>query len=104
MFKRKVPTRRPPAAGVSHLFHGVTITAPDGSACSCAAALDGHRFLSDEAPLLPLPDCTNPAACRCVYRHLDDRRTELRRDADCGLPPRPAAIERRASQARRITD
>lgn len=102
MVKRK-PPKRPPAAGVKQLFHGVAIKSLYGRSCAAAVALDGLRFLSDEAPTLPLPNCDMPDTCKCVYEHFSDRRTTLRRDVDAGLPPAYRAVDRRQSR-RRITD
>ncbi len=42
--------------------------------CPAAEALKGMRFLPEEAPPLPLPDCTW-ARCTCRYTHHVDRRT-----------------------------
>jgi hypothetical protein len=67
-------------------------------------AMEGQRFLSDEAPVLPLAGCETPQACRCIYEHFTDRRTVLRRDVDSGLPARPHPTDRRKHKARRITD
>jgi hypothetical protein len=50
-------------------------------ACAAAKELCGTRYLAVEAPLLPLPECDRIAECACHYRHLADRRVELRRQA-----------------------
>jgi hypothetical protein len=42
--------------------------------CPAAEALKGQRFLPEEAPPLPLPDC-KWARCTCQYAHHVDRRT-----------------------------
>ncbi|MEZ5557546.1 MAG: hypothetical protein R3E86_03265 [Pseudomonadales bacterium] len=104
--------RKRKASGGSHkfpthtvrLFHAVTIQADPAKACDSALALAGKRFLSDDAPLLPLPDCTCALSCRCRYKHLSDRRTEPRRESDVGMPVRTVADERRGGPGRRITD
>jgi hypothetical protein len=61
-------------------YHGVEIKAC-GPACDAVKRLSGKRFLADEAPLIPLSDCTlKSAGCdRCVYVHFDDRRAHRRR-------------------------
>jgi hypothetical protein len=41
--------------------------------CTDVQALVGQRFLSSEAPPLPLESCTSEK-CRCVYMHHIDRR------------------------------
>ena len=70
--------KRPPAT-----WHAVSIVA--GPRC-CAAAreLDGQRFLSKEAPPLPLPDCKR-TDCSCHYQHHDDRRKGPRRARELGV-------------------
>lgn len=85
-------------------FHAVSIHGP-GSACTAAKELRETRFLSDDAPDLPLPTCSNRSACRCRYRHFDDRRIDFRRDVDFGLPSRiPPGDERRQVRGRRVSD
>jgi hypothetical protein len=42
--------------------------------CPAAEALRGQRFLPEEAPPLPLPQCTW-ARCNCKYSHHVDRRS-----------------------------
>ena len=70
---RKVPNR----------FHAVTI-APGERACAEAHALRGKRFLSREAPALPLKNCGS-AKCECRYEHHGDRRKGKRRAHDLGV-------------------
>ena len=103
-FPRKAAPRRPAVAAVRHLFHGVGIKPKPGCACLAVQAMEGQRFLSDEAPVLPLASCETPQQCRCVYEHFTDRRTVLRRDTDSGLPARSHPTDRRRQKARRITD
>ena len=84
-------------------WHAVTIAAP-ASACGAAQACKGKRFLSRDAPRLPLAECDS-TRCDCVYRHYDDRRGALRREDEKVAPP--AAREttnRRVSRGRRATD
>lgn len=41
----------------------------DPEGCAACRALDPELiYLPDEAPHLPLPDCTKGLDCRCVYR------------------------------------
>ena len=85
-------------------FHCVSVAA-GSPACPAAHALEGRRFLPEEAPKLPLPDC-NQAECDCAYRHHGDRRDGPRRDDDMGLPGlgfRPKE-ERRHAEGRRRDD
>ncbi len=53
-------------------YHAVSISL-EQSACDAAKAMTGRRFLSDAAPLLPLPDC-DVLECRCIFTHHEDRR------------------------------
>ena len=58
-------------------YRAVSIHHP-ASCCRSAAALDGKRFLSNNAPKLPLANCTSPGLCQCEYRTLTDRREDFR--------------------------
>ena len=53
-------------------YHAVSIRF-DAGACAAAQALDGQRFLSAEAPRLPLNECNAPD-CSCRFVHHADRR------------------------------
>src|SRR6202049_1896003 len=52
-------------------WHAVSVAAGP-VACPAAEGLRHKRFLSDEAPLLPLPECSSPWRCKCIYRHFSD--------------------------------
>ena len=58
-------------------YRAVSIHHP-ASCCRSAAALDGKRFLSNNAPKLPLKNCTSPGLCQCEYRPLSDRREDFK--------------------------
>lgn len=60
---RKAITRR---------FHGISIREGLHS-CAAAQALREQRFLSEEAPALPLAGC-DQETCQCAYAHHRDRR------------------------------
>jgi hypothetical protein len=64
-------------------FHAVSI-APGPRACPQARSLLGQRFLSSEAPALPLKGCSQPE-CTCRYAHYEDRRKQGRRARDLGV-------------------
>ncbi len=87
-----------------HRFQGVSVAPSRHFVCHAALALEGERFLADEAPPLPLDGCADPRSCRCVYQHFKDRRTGFRRDSDDGLPIRDHANDIRSGKDRRITD
>ena len=99
---RKTP--RGPVGTPRRLFHAVSIKPRDGCECDAASQQRELRFLSDEAPQLPLDGCDRPTECRCVFVHYDDRRTAIRREADEGLPERRVELEQRTGTGRRITD
>jgi hypothetical protein len=70
-------------------WHAVSIAAGP-LACPAAEGLRHTRFLSDEAPPLPLPECSSPWRCKCIYRHHSDRRATLRRrETDRSRLPTP---------------
>lgn len=75
-------------------------------ACDRVADMAGQIFLSQQAPSLPLENCTEKD-CRCHYIFLDDRRSGTDRRVDLGkldelLPSR--GINRRSIAGRRATD
>ena len=55
-----------------HPYHAVSIHYRM-NACEAAKQLTDKRFLSNEAPKLPLPECT-ASTCQCRYGHHEDRR------------------------------
>jgi hypothetical protein len=88
---------------ISNKWHAVSI-ALCPRACGAARKYVGVRFLSKDAPVLPLPDCRAPR-CTCRFRHHEDRRSSLRRAADIiASGAYWAGQERRRSQGRRVND
>jgi len=83
LFGQDEPEPLTPARKASNRFPAVTIV-PGPRACAAAKALAGQRFLSREAPALPLKDCGS-AQCECHYVHYDDRRKGGRRAHDLGV-------------------
>ena len=79
---KKGPGKRPqPAAKEavrkpvpSSEFHAVAIKFTS-NACEAAKAIRGKRFLSNEAPRLPLPEC-DVSQCDCRFMHYKDRRAK----------------------------
>jgi len=57
-------------------YRAVSIYPSAVGSCEACRAIEGQRFLTSEAPLLPLPDCSDPNGCRCKYKHWEDRRQE----------------------------
>lgn len=95
--KRKAQPRH-----VEHPYRAVTIYS-NSNCCAAAKQLEGKKFLSNHAPVLPLGGCTNKDQCACRYKHYADRREDIRRDTDFGLPNRNAGRteERRMRRERR---
>ena len=58
-------------------FHAVSIKFPP-RACDAARELDGKRFLSSDAPHIPLPNC-DIVDCQCRFVHFKDRRARVDR-------------------------
>lgn len=82
-------------------FHCVEIQS-GVTACEAVQKLSGKRFLSDEAPQLPVPGCS-AHNCTCSYIHFEDRRQHDRRNPYGMWASIPPAItgERRARSDRR---
>jgi hypothetical protein len=84
-------------------WHAVTIAAP-ASACAAAQACKGKRYLSRDAPRLPLAGC-DTTQCECKYRHFPDRRGQPRRHDEKGAAPQAREKNnRRISRGRRAVD
>ncbi len=66
------------------LSHHAVSIATGPRCCGAARDLRGERFLSRDAPKLPLKDCDR-ADCACRYEHHKDRREGLRRARDMGV-------------------
>ena len=83
-------------------WHAVSVK-PGQKACAAAASGRDRRWLSREAPMLPLPGCTQPDSCQCTYAHHDDRRSGGRRAEEIdAFTQRPRIVnERRKRQSRR---
>ncbi len=83
-FGHSEPEAKPePAKKPVKPWHAVSI-APGINACAAANELRDHRFLSREAPPLPLKKC-DQAACTCRYEHYGDRRKGPRRASEIGV-------------------
>lgn len=85
-------------------WRAVSIRSP-GAACAAARDCAAKRWLSAEAPRLPLPGC-DADRCECHYRHHADRRAGPRRRFDREFFVRPfGGDERRGPvRGRRETD
>jgi hypothetical protein len=84
-------------------WHAVSIV-PGTGACGAARRFKGVRFLSKDAPRLPLPACAAPH-CTCRFKHHDDRRAGPRRRSEQGMISAPySGSERRRTGGRRWDD
>jgi hypothetical protein len=92
-------------ASIPKKWHAISV---DAKALSCMMAQDlrKKRFLSKEAPALPLEGCTKRSNCLCTYKHHDDRRSKSRRDSEAGISSNASGhgAERRTSRGRRSDD
>jgi len=86
-------------------YHAVSIRCAK-NACQAAQDKLGDRYLSAEAPLLPLGQCDRHDQCECRYQHYDDRRGDPRRRPEQGLSAQtdPERVERRYVKDRRAQD
>ena len=94
--------RTPPRA--IQTWHAISVVA-SVRACPAARALRGIRFLSAQAPGLPLKDCVHGSTCICTYKHHKDRRAGPRRAWErSGFNRAIPVVERRVSPGRRASD
>jgi hypothetical protein len=86
-------------------WHAVCVVLQTSS-CAAAAMCRNNRYLSKEAPRLPLRGCDHPETCECTYRHFEDRRNGKRRSAELGVAGGSAGPkgERRKARGRRTQD
>lgn len=93
-----------PARASSH-WHAVALK-PKGQCCEAVQARRSARFLSKEAPRLPLAECNTSDTCTCVYKHHADRRAQPRRQDEQDGLRRSGKVEqeRRQTPDRRRTD
>ncbi len=86
-------------------YHAVEIVAGD-DCCELVRRYTGKRFLSGEAPVVPLQGC-DAGECLCRYIHHADRRKKDRRTSDMAVTvDQYSGAERRAGKkrGRRATD
>lgn len=92
-------------SAASTRYHAVSVQC--GPACAATSVLlEGKRFLSSAAPVLPQPTCSR-TNCQCRYVHHDDRRSGLdRREDDVwdGVLAATRPAERRMNRGRRASD
>ena len=97
-----------PIAAATKKYTGLAFVA-DPHCCDAANAHNERRFLTSEAPKIPLAECSDPTLCECKYRNIDDRRTrDDRRDIvgvlSKDMPVGDQRSNRRAGRDRRRDD
>ena len=105
LFKPSVPSKAhaPNGGARPASYRAVEIRCPE-DACEAAKAERGKRYLSSDAPTLPLSACDKGHRCACRYRHHEDRRgKEDRRSAGPSATGR-LDKERRNKRGRRAED
>ncbi|HEY2781346.1 MAG TPA: hypothetical protein VGI90_11250 [Steroidobacteraceae bacterium] len=97
---KTAPTSRAPSQ-----WHAVGIR-PKGAGCDAVQACRAARYLSSDAPRLPLRECTASDTCSCVYKHHADRRAQPRRQEERDGLRRSGKFdqERRLTRDRRKSD
>lgn len=105
MFNGRGQPKPNAAAGRRKSWHAVSVV-PKSGGCEAVRAIRHVRFLSAEAPRLPLVGCAKPEGCGCAYKHFDDRRAQTRRKEDVDGMRRmlQGRAERRAHGDRRGAD
>jgi hypothetical protein len=87
----------------SSQYHAVSII-PGVVSCGAAHRFTGLRFLSRQAPKLPLPSC-DAGQCTCRFKHHKDRRAGPRRRGEIGMMQALwKGPERRRAGGRRADD
>ncbi|MEY4932216.1 MAG: hypothetical protein RLZZ403_536 [Pseudomonadota bacterium] len=107
--KPRNPTMRPrpefgsraaPAVNAPSAYRALEII-PGPHACAVARRFAKHRFLLGEAPTPPLAGCDQQGACTCKFQKFPDRRTDLRRSSDEGIPDFGMVVVERRKALRR---
>jgi hypothetical protein len=99
------PKKIDPVAQRSTPWHAVSVVTGRWS-CEAAQCLRSARFLSADAPSLPLADCISRESCSCSYKHHRDRRGQPRRRDELLGMHRAGLVsnERRNDRGRRWDD
>jgi hypothetical protein len=87
---------------IGNPYHAVSIETGSGS-CAASREMEGRRFLSSAAPMLPLKGCTQ-SKCQCRYTHHNDRRSLRDRRVNFANPHAHKMSDRRVGGGRRIND
>ena len=102
--KKPLPTAKHEPSKTGGDFRAVTLV-PGSKRCMAAKADPGKRYLSREAPRLPLVGCTMSAACTCKFqKHADVRDGDRRAFGSAEISRWLSAPERRQFGGRRPID
>ena len=74
---------------------------PGPRACAVVKRFAKHRFLLSETPTPPLAGCDLQGTCTCKFQKYADRRSDLRRSSDEGLPDFGMVVLERRTAPRR---
>lgn len=101
--RRRATSQSEGASNQADLPYRSVSIRPTKDSCASAKSLQGQRFLTREAPQLPLPNC-GAVVCQCRYSRFDDRRADDRRSLHAvqrGLGSGPTNAEHRSGRDRR---
>lgn len=87
---------------IGNPYHAVSIER-GSKACAAARQMESKRYLSSEAPMLPVRGCTM-TTCKCRYVHYNDRRSPRDRRVNFANPHAHKMSDRRGGSGRRMTD
>ena len=87
---------------IANPYHAVSIEV-GSRACAASRKLEGRRYLSSAAPMLPVKGCT-ASTCHCRYVHHNDRRISRDRRVNFTNPHAHKMSDRRDGSGRRMTN
>lgn len=89
-----------PAVNTPSAYRALEII-PGPRACAVAKRFAKHRFLLGVAPTPPLAGCDQQGNCTCKFQKYPDRRSDLRRSSDEGIPDFGMVVLERRKAVRR---
>jgi hypothetical protein len=99
MLLKTRPIAKTAAPAKKEAWHSVSIIR-GRHACQAVVKLNGQKWLSAQAPQLPVKGC-EAKQCDCRYRHHADRRSADRRETSGLVSGPPKQGERRTGQVDR---
>jgi hypothetical protein len=102
--RKDAPAKPAPSSVAPRPFQAVSIF-HGAKSCDVAKRFSDYRFLSKDAPQLPLSGCSMPERCQCRFLKHKDRRTDRRRLVEFAAASRGfMGQERRQRGGRRSND